>query len=466
MASRDNQGLQISLILLVMMVVGLGIVAGVFYNANAKAQADAKQANNSAQTAQSSQREAMTNLNRLKVMIGHTEETTMEEVETQFANDVATFVADENGTPADIQAMSYRKIPVELRNKYATLEQQLASAREQINTITSERDAARTERDTSVAQAIAAKNAADDKLTKLTAEYATERTSLQNQQKQVLAAKTSIEGQVAQVKAVAATEQTSLKKTITEQETLIVGLKKIAQDLKPKAGDRADGEIVWSNPRNKTVWVNLGSSDMLRPQMTFSVYPLGQESLVDSDPKGKIEITRIHSANQAEARLTEFNVGDPVMPGDTIFTPVWTPGRPEKFAIVGFVDLNGDDKDDTDELRNIIETAGSEVVAYVDAKGDIKGTLNPEIRYLILGDRPTDKTSEGGLAAYTTMSETARNNGVEAIRVDQFIRWAGYVGAEELVRLNSTSRLEEIEAAKEKEKAGFQKRRPNGNSAF
>lgn len=466
MASRDNQGLQISLILLVMMVVGLGIVAGVFYNANSKAQADAKQANNAAQTAQSSQREAMANLNRLKVMIGHTEETTMEEVETQFQNDLATFVADENGAAPEEQAMSYRKIPVELRNKYATLEQQLASAREQINTITAERDAARAEKDSSVAQAVAAKDDAEAKLRDLTASYHTERTALQNQQKEVLAAKTSIEGQVAQVKATAATEKQGFQKTITEQQTLIDGLKKVAADLKPQLGDRPDGKIVWSNPRDKTVWVNLGSADMLRPQMTFSIYPFGQESLVDSEPKATIEITRIHSANQAEARITKSDVGNPVMPGDTIFTPVWTPGRSEKFAIVGFIDLDGDDKDDSNQLRDIIETAGGEVVAYVDDKGDVKGSLSTEVRYLILGDRPTDKTSEGGLAAYTTMSETARNNGVAAIRVDQFIDWAGYVGAEELVRLNAGSRLEELEAAKEKEEAGFQKRRPNGNSAF
>ena len=342
MASRDNQGLHISLILLVMMVLGLGIVAGVFYNANAKAQADAKQANNAAQTAQSSQREAMTNLNRLKVMIGHTEETSMEEVETQFASDVASFVADENGTPADVQAMSYRKIPVELRNKYATLEQQLASAREQVNSITAERDAARAEKASSVAQAVSAKDDAEAKLRKLTADYQTERTSLQNQQKEVLAAKTGIEGKVAQVQATAATEQAALNKTINEQQQRIKGLLKITEDLKPKTGDRADGKIVWSNPRNKTVWINLGSSDMLRPQMTFSVYPFGQESLVDSKPKAMIEVTRIHSGNQAEARISQSDVGDPVMPGDTIFTPIWTPNRSEKFAIVGFIDIDRD----------------------------------------------------------------------------------------------------------------------------
>lgn len=463
MASRDNQGLQISLILLVMMVVVLGIVAGVFYNANAKAQVDAKAQTQAAQDAQSQLRLTLNDMNRLKEMIGHTAEATMEEIEAQHDEDMKSFVANENGEEVTV---SYRQIPVDLRNKYATLEQQLARAIENVEKRTEERDAAVAEKEASVAQALAAKDAAEANLRKLTAEYQNDRAAMQTAQQKVLTAKVAIEDTVQATKQAAAQEKTVMTKQMGEMQTLIEGLKKVSEDLKPKLGDTADGKIVWSNQREKTVWVNLGSADMLRPQMTFSVYPVGQESLFDSDPKATIEITRIHDRHQAEARITNSEVGDPVMPGDTIFTPVWTPGRSEKFAIVGFIDIDKDDKDDTDQLRDIIETAGGEVVAFVDGKGDIKGTLSPEIRYLILGDRPTEKTSEGGLQAYTTMSETARRNGIEAIRVHQFIDWAGYVGAEELVRLNAASKLEEIEEAKEKERAGFQKRRPNGNSAF
>ena len=464
MASRDNQGLQISLILLVMMVVVLGIVAGVFYNANAKAQLEAKAQTQAAEEANTSRRLAMNESIALKEMIGHTAETTLEEVQAQYEQDLASFVADANGDETEKQ--SYREIPVELRNKYATLEQQLARAREDVAKRTAERDAAVAEKEDSVAQALAAKDTAEANLRKLTAEYQNDRASMQTAQQKVLAAKVAIEDTVRTTKEVAAQEKSVLTKQMGEMQTLIEGLKTVNKDLKPKLGDTADGKIVWSNQREQTVWVNLGSADLLRPKMTFSVYPVGQESLFDSDPKATIEITRIHDRHQAEARITNYEVADPVMPGDTIFTPVWTPGRSEKFAIVGFIDIDKDDKDDSDQLRDIIETAGGEVVSYVDDKGEIQGSLSAEIRYLILGDRPTEKTSEGGLAAYSTMSETARRNGIEAIRVDQFIDWAGYVGAEQLVRLNATSKLEELEAAKEKEQAGFQKRRPNGNSAF
>lgn len=466
MAARDNQGLQIAVILMVMLVVGLGITTGVFYNANLKAQTDAKDANARAQAESSKSREYLLERNRLKVMIGHTDETTMDEIETQFTNDVAAFVADENGTAPDVQALNYRKIPVELRNKYATLEQQLASARAQVNALTAERDSIRTTADSAVAKAKTEKDAAEASLRKLTADYQAERQSLQDDQKKVLASKQAIEGQVAQVTAKFTQEKKVLDKELADKQNLIAGLQKVNEDLKPSITDRPDGKIVWSNQREQTVWINLGSQDLLRPQMTFSVYPVGQENLAGAEVKGAIEVTKIHDGHQAEARITSFDVANPIMPGDTIFTPTWTPGHPEKFAVVGFIDIDGDDKDDTDDLRHIIETSGGIVAAYVDDSGSIKGAITPDIRYLILGKRPTEKTAEGSLTAYSQMSEAARSNGIQAIRVDQFIDWAGYVGAEELVRLNAASKLEELEAQAEKEKAGFQKRRPSGNSAF
>lgn len=466
MAARDNQGLQIAVILMVMMVVGLGITTGVFYNANLKAQTDAKDANTRAQAESSKSREYLLERNRLKVMIGHTDETTMEEIETQFTNDVASFVADENGTPADVQALNYRKIPVELRNKYATLEQQLATRTAEVNTLTAERDSIRAATTAAIDKAKAEADAAEAKLQKLTADYQAERQSLQDDQKKVLASKQGIEGQVAQVTAKFAQEKKVMEKQIKDLQILVDGLNKVKQDLEPKITDRPDGKIVWSNQREQSVWINLGSQDLLRPQMTFSVYPVGQENLAGAKAKGSIEVTKIHDGHQAEARITSYEVSDPIMPGDTIFTPTWTPNHPEKFAVVGFIDIDGDDKDDTESLREIIETSGGQVAAYVDAAGSIKGAITPDIRYLILGKRPTDKTAEGSLNAYSQMSETARGNGIQSIRVDQFLDWAGYVGAEELIRLNASSKLEEMEAQAEKEKAGFQKRRPSGNSAF
>lgn len=466
MASRDNQGLQIAVILTVMLAVGLGITTGVFYNANAKAQADADAANQRAQSETAKARDYLMERNRLKVLIGHSEETIMEDIEKQFAADVASFIADENGTPADLQAMNYRKIPQELRTKYSSLEQQLATARAEQAKLQADLTTVRTTTTEQIEKAIAQQNQYSEELDKARKEYLTSRQSLQDQQKKVLAEKQAIEGQVAQVKSASEQEKRALQKTIDDLNRTTEGFLATVEGLKPSINDRPDGQIVWANQREKTVWINLGSADMLRPQMTFSVYERGESNLADATRKATIEITAIHERHQAEGRITEMSSSNPVMPGDAIFTPVWTPGRPEQFALVGFIDIDGDDRDDTQQLRQIIETAGGKVAAYVDEQGKIQGEITPDVRFLIRGDRPTERSSEGALQAYTQMSETARRVGVEDLRVDRFINWAGYVGAEELVRLNAASRLEEMEAQAEKERAGFQPRRPNGNSAF
>ncbi len=466
MASRENQGLQITVILTVMLAVGLAITTGVFYNANAKAQADAEAANQRAQSESSKAREYLTERNRLKVMIGHSEEATMEEIEQQFTTDVATFVADENGTPPDVQALSYRKIPVELRDKYGTIEKDLADARAAQVKLTEELASVRQSAQEQMAKAKEQQDQYAANLMTATTEYQTGRQAMQDQQKKVLEAKQAIEGQVAQVTAAADQEKRALEKSLQDSERLVEGMITTMQGLQPQVTDQPDGKIVWANQRSRTVWVNLGSADYLRPQMSFSVYEQSDSNLVQAKRKGTIEITRIHGDHQAEARITDFSSANPIMPGDNIFTPVWTPGRPEKFAIVGVIDINNDDRDDTDELRRIIENAGGEVVSWVNEEGAIQGEITPDVRFLILGERPTDRTSEGALKAYSEMSDAARRNGVETVRVDRFINWAGYIGAEELVRLNAASKLEEMENAAEKERAGFQPRRPNGNSAF
>jgi len=466
MASRDNQGLQIALILLVMLVVALSATTVIFYNANVDSQQKALAANEKSNSESSKAREYLNERNRLKVIIGHTEETTMDDVETQFAEDVASFVADENGTPPNLQAMSYRKIPVELRNKYGTLEQQLAQAREREAALVAERDTIRTTSEANIKKSQDQQDAYAADLRKVENEAMTTRQSLQNEQRKVLQAKVAMEGQVQKLGAEKDTVIASISKERDDLERLNDALSGRVEDAKPKASDIPDGTVVWANQRSRTVWVNLGSGDYLRPQMSFAVYEKGDTNLASAEKKGSIEITRIHDTHQAEARMTDFKSNDPIMPGDTIFTPTWTPGRPEKFAIVGMIDIDLDDRDDTPELRRIIESAGGNIVAWVDEKGDIKGTITPDVRYLILGEQPDERSTELALKSYTQMKELARRNGIDAVRVDRFLDWAGYVGSEELVRLKTSSRLEELEAKAEKEKSGFQPRRPEGSSAF
>ena len=45
----------------------------------------------------------------------------------------------------------------------------------------------------------------------------------------------------------------------------------------------------------------------------------------------------------AEARIVEDRISDPIMPGDKVYTPVWGPGEQRRFALTGFLDVDGDE---------------------------------------------------------------------------------------------------------------------------
>jgi len=465
MATRDNQGLQVVVILMVLMVVGLGVFTYVFYTADVKSRADAEGARTQLATNQAQTQKYLQERNKLKVLIGHTEETEIQEIEAKFAEDVATYIADEGGVEPDLQAVNYRKIPQELREKYAALEQQLAEARTRESALIRERDALEAEKNEKVAAAETQRDQYAEQMRAHQAEYASARQGMQKLQQDTLEAKRGIENQVATVTTAKNNELAKLQEELDRWQRLAEGYQTQKESLEPKISDSPDGQIVWSNPKEKVVWINIGTEDNLRPQMTFSVFEQGEKNLAQAKNKGSIEVLRIHDKHQAEARMVDYDPGNPIMPGDSIFTPIWGRGRAEKFAMAGVIDLNRDGRDNSDEIRRVIETAGGQVVAYVGEGGKLEGQITPEVRYLILGSRPTDRSTDADIAAYTNMLEAARVNGVSSIRIDQFVDWAGYKGAEKLVRLRNYSRLEEIETEEERSQQGFQPRRPNPRSS-
>ncbi|TWT31997.1 hypothetical protein [Blastopirellula retiformator] len=457
MAARESQGLQIAVILLVLLVAALGITTYVFYAANDKSKLDAEAANQRAQEEQGRSRTYLAERNELKVMIGHSEETPMDEIQEAFGDDMKTFVADEGAQAPTVQ--NYRQVPGVMQASVIKLEKQLADSlrantalrAEKValeNTYQTKLSEAETSRDNALAaQAEAEKKMADD------------RKSLEAAQAKLQDEKVKLQGTIAQTIDGSKKQVDAANKERDQAMDLVEAFKVSLKEKEPKVGDVPDGRIIWVNQKEDNTWINLGTSDLLRPQMTFSVFEKGEVNIALATVKGKIEVTRVNGSNEAEARILEEDVTNPIMPGDQIFTPIWSPGVAQKFAIVGMIDLDGDGEDDTDDLRNLIQSSGGEVAAWVDAEGNINGELTPEVRYLIDGKTPTEKTAAAVLTAYSQMREMARQNGVELIQVSRLQERMGWQSTERLVRLGRTSRLEELEAEAERER-DFKPRRP------
>jgi hypothetical protein len=212
-----------------------------------------------------------------------------------------------------------------------------------------------------------------------------------------------------------------------KQERLITklreGLPEVDQFAQP-----ADGRVTWVNQRHGKVWIDLGSTDGLRPQVTFSVAADGNADAEAAAKKGSIEITRIIDGHMAEAQITSDDPKNPILTGDRIYSQVWDRGRTVGFAIAGMIDLDKDGKEDLAKLKNIIAASNGRVDASINDGGQLDGEMKIDTRYLVLGEYPdgTQARDQAIRDSWNTLSEDAERLGIETIPLDEFVKLMGW----------------------------------------
>lgn len=246
------------------------------------------------------------------------------------------------------------------------------------------------------------------------------------------------------------------KKYKTDQEQLIIQVDDLREKLKDATRvsfERPDGLVRWIDNTAGLVWVNLGSQDRLRLRTTFSVYRKAHHGVARGaeDIKGQIEVTRIIDNHTAEARILDDDIFDPISKGDPVYTPLWSPGRTETFAIVGLIDLDQDGVLDRDQFHDIVSDAGARLNHEVLDDGTrirYEGfpekfinwseggpTLESDTKYLILADIPDPSLAirEEDVIIRKAISEhllamraEARLKGIEEIRLSDFLEHIGY----------------------------------------
>jgi hypothetical protein len=214
-------------------------------------------------------------------------------------------------------------------------------------------------------------------------------------------------------------------------------------ELTDQSFDIPDGEIVSVNYDTRTVFIDLGSEDKLKPGTTFSVY---QKNLATvggrtSDIKATIEVIRIVNEHTAEAKITSEGdyPGDysrPIARGDAIYSPLWRSGVQEVFALVGKFDLDGDKTDDRNILINMIRNAGGAVEAQVTPDGErAGGEIDSRFKFLVLGDigDPSEEPDEQERAKIQKMhshtndlKKEAQQSGVRTVTKNDFLSYMGY----------------------------------------
>ena len=183
-----------------------------------------------------------------------------------------------------------------------------------------------------------------------------------------------------------------------------------------------DGEVTKVNPSARTVWINLGSYDNLPKHLTFSVQARGVPAGSQVPAKGKLEVTQVLSDHLAECRIVEDDLRDPILPGDNIFTQMWEPGQRTRFAFAGKIDIDNNGSDDMDRVRAMVARAGGQIDAEV-VNGELRGKLDIETRYLVLGTVPADKNSAD---RYNELTAEAERLGIQRVPMAVFFDQIGY----------------------------------------
>ncbi len=453
MASRENQGLQIALILFVIITIILGVVVYLSWMAAVNRFDEAKKAKDDAGKFQALNESYDYQVKILKRYVGFSQLSNeefddirrrlktqnselwneLDAIDREYNKDMAKFDAAYTGEK------NWRTLGPFLESVVRRKNVEIGTEMNRANTAETEKDrdvlAARNETQTAKDNLTAAKNQYDgevakfdddraqqtDKLNKLAAD----RNELEKRTKADLETKDSqIAGLDGQVQKLAQQNQAKNERI---------------EELLGHKFEVADGRITWINQQTRTVWINLGLSDGLQRQTSFSVYDQDQSNYGEAVPKATIEVVQIMDRNLAEARILEDNISNPILPGDMIYTPTWVPGRKVRFALAGFVDYNEDGRSDAQMVRNLILLNGGEIDAIAVDDKSIEPFGRPTIhtRYLVVGEAPTGNPE--ALKLWNDMRDFANENGVEIVSVHKMLNWMGFRGEVRTVPLGKAA---------------------------
>ncbi len=176
----------------------------------------------------------------------------------------------------------------------------------------------------------------------------------------------------------------------------------------PLQYDEAQAKVI-RRLDNNVVEIDIGSSALVTPGLTFSVLPIDypekgkasrlrefreadergiMKTRVEFVPKGTIEVIEVLGPALSRARITgEFDpIRERVLAGDLLYNSAWRRGVGEHIALIGVFDINGDGTDDVEAVERDLRRMGVNVDAVFDLRtGAWRGRLTDRTRYIVEG---------------------------------------------------------------------------------
>jgi hypothetical protein len=424
MAARENQGLQIALIIFVMLTIVLSVTTYIFFDNYNKERLDKQAAIEKAKNFEKTVSEV--NMEREGYLNLINEQNFEEKGDVIVKKKIAELQ----------RYIALSGINTQLRNYPQVLQMMAEAVQEKEKKLLAHKEA----EDKAKAELAALQAKTADQVAKANAETTKtqgEYTSFSGTIKTALAAlaqsKTEAEKQIndkiAENQALSDKVAAITKsKTVVEKNLtgVIKNQKEVLDTYKDPRPTLTDGQIVYVDERTKSAYVNIGRADSLQRRVSFSVYDRGTNDVATAVKKGAIEIIEIIDDKLARARIIENSVSDPILPGDFIDSTLWYPGKRMKIAIAGAIDYNNDGVSDRANLKDLIIANGGAVVADVTERAEVTGAITPDTERVIVGRGPDDRTDPKFQKAWNDLMADAKKYNVQLMPLAQFLDSVGY----------------------------------------
>ena len=423
--ARENQGLQIALIVSVMLTIILGGTTYYFYRqydeANTKAVASAADAAKKDTAAKDIGREL---IDLKKKVIGVSETEKVDTIiSTTFKDDMNKYAGS---YPEEDRV--YHRLLEKMQGTINDKNTELASTKLEAQRLADQIKVFEAAKQQQIDNFQKARDAASQDL-------ANERTKFNTESERIHQDQSKLESDMTAVRAAEKDTNAKAQAKATEDAALLVKKSRTIdmqsaqiQRMTATKIDVFDGQIVWLDQGLGRVWINVGLADTLPRQITFAVYPHDTTDLTAAGAKkASIEVTQILSDHLAEARVLEDTISDPIIPGDKIYTPLWAPGEKKHFALAGFMDVLGDDKSHLQTVKDLITLNNGVIDAYIDEKTNkVVGEIGVNTRYLVLGEAPNEKGVPAMHEAFTKILRSASTFGVQTLQLGDLLQRMGW----------------------------------------
>lgn len=331
----------------------------------------------------------------------------------------------------------------------ATAQAEVAAAQAAMNAEIEKSAAQKTEFDDKVAQMQADfdKSLADAKASydELTASF--------NKQTQEV---DKVKAQAKDAIAKAQQETADYKETATAFADINSDLSRRIDQLSNAEFERADAQVVYADQANKTVRLNVGTDDGIRPLTTFNVFPSDAIDVGGAKSKGSVQVVAAIGPHECEARILEDEMSSPIMAGDLVYTPLWRPGEAVRYALDFNLDVNGDGRSDLDEIVGLIQASGGEVAAYLDADGKQIGAIDAGVYRLVVSEEEIldvlknnfaldQATKDQIVATREGFLDAAAKNGVRTMPLSDFLVRVGYKKSAQVTRYKEEGGVSTLE---------------------